>query len=88
DKLKSLNISEEYLKELNSISLNSINLENTKEIEGIITNIRKNSLEEQINSLLREQQELENNNDMKEVDGRVMEIALKIVEINKILKSL
>ncbi|HBG0210691.1 TPA: hypothetical protein KPB99_002960, partial [Clostridioides difficile] len=55
---------------------------------GIITNIRKNSLEEQINSLLREQQELENNNDMKEVDGRVMEIALKIVEINKILKSL
>ncbi|MDL0204357.1 DNA primase, partial [Clostridioides difficile] len=72
----------------NSISLNSINLENTKEIEGIITNIRKNSLEEQINSLLREQQELENNNDMKEVDGRVMEIALKIVEINKILKSL
>ncbi|MDL0280722.1 DNA primase, partial [Clostridioides difficile] len=87
-KLKSLNISEEYLKELNSISLNSINLENTKEIEGIITNIRKNSLEEQINSLLREQQELENNNDMKEVDGRVMEIALKIVEINKILKSL
>ncbi|NIZ49903.1 DNA primase, partial [Clostridioides difficile] len=75
-------------KELNSISLNSINLENTKEIEGIITNIRKNSLEEQINSLLREQQELENNNDMKEVDGRVMEIALKIVEINKILKSL
>ncbi|MDX5716311.1 DNA primase, partial [Clostridioides difficile] len=74
--------------ELNSISLNSINLENTKEIEGIITNIRKNSLEEQINSLLREQQELENNNDMKEVDGRVMEIALKIVEINKILKSL
>ncbi|PBH87716.1 hypothetical protein BGV14_08445, partial [Clostridioides difficile] len=83
-----LNISEEYLKELNSISLNSINLENTKEIEGIITNIRKNSLEEQINSLLREQQELENNNDMKEVDGRVMEIALKIVEINKILKSL
>ncbi|HGS9244575.1 TPA: DNA primase, partial [Clostridioides difficile] len=68
--------------------LNSINLENTKEIEGIITNIRKNSLEEQINSLLREQQELENNNDMKEVDGRVMEIALKIVEINKILKSL
>ncbi|MDX5641604.1 DNA primase, partial [Clostridioides difficile] len=67
---------------------NSINLENTKEIEGIITNIRKNSLEEQINSLLREQQELENNNDMKEVDGRVMEIALKIVEINKILKSL
>ncbi|EGT4631288.1 DNA primase, partial [Clostridioides difficile] len=76
------------LKELNSISLNSINLENTKEIEGIITNIRKNSLEEQINSLLREQQELENNNDMKEVDGRVMEIALKIVEINKILKSL
>ncbi|MDL0151123.1 DNA primase, partial [Clostridioides difficile] len=86
--LKSLNISEEYLKELNSISLNSINLENTKEIEGIITNIRKNSLEEQINSLLREQQELENNNDMKEVDGRVMEIALKIVEINKILKSL
>ncbi|WP_235667154.1 hypothetical protein [Clostridioides difficile] len=86
--MKSLNISEEYLKELNSISLNSINLENTKEIEGIITNIRKNSLEEQINSLLREQQELENNNDMKEVDGRVMEIALKIVEINKILKSL
>ncbi len=68
--------------------MNSINLENTKEIEGIITNIRKNSLEEQINSLLREQQELENNNDMKEVDGRVMEIALKIVEINKILKSL
>lgn len=46
DKLKSLNIFEEYLKELNLIFLNSINLENIKEIEGIIINIRKNLLEE------------------------------------------
>ena len=53
DKIKSLNISEEYIKGLESISLDNLDLNNIKNIDEIIKNIRKNSLNEKINMLLK-----------------------------------
>lgn len=91
DKIKSLNISEEYLKDLESISLDNMNLSNVKNIDEIIKNMKKNNLHEKINILLEEQKTLEDNkhnNDAKEVDGKIMEIALKIVEIRRTLQKL
>jgi len=88
DKNESFCIDEEYIEDINSISLNNIDYENSKEIDEIINTVKRNTLETQIGNLLKEQKELENNHDAKEVDGKIMEIALKIVEINKMLKSL
>ncbi len=91
DKIKNLNLSEEYIKDIESISLDKINLYNAKNIDEIIKNVKKNTLNEQIKVLLDEQQKLENSsntNDTKEVDTRIMEIALKIVEIRRQLQRL
>ena len=92
DKIKSLNISEEYLKDLEIISLDSIDINDIKSIDEIVKNLKKNNLQEQMNILLQEQKNIElqkqNKDDLKEVDVKVMEIALKIVEIRKMLQSL
>lgn len=91
DKIKSLNISEEYIKGLESISLDNMDLNNIKNIDEIIKNIKKNSLNEKINILLQEQIDIEKNKDTKdakEVDSKIMEIALKIVEIRRQLQRL
>lgn len=91
DKIKSLNISEEYIKDLNAISLENINLNNSKSIDEIIKNMKKNNIHENINRLLEEQKTLESNKtnkDLKEVDGKIMEIALKIVELRRNLQNL
>ena len=91
DKIKSLNISEEYIKGLESISLDNLDLNNIKNIDEIIKNISKNSLNEKINMLLKEQIDIEKNKDVKdvkEVDSKIMEIALKIVELRRQLQRL
>ena len=91
DKIKDLNISEEYIKGLESISLDNMDLNNIKNIDEIIKNIKKNSLNEKINILLQEQIDIEKNTDTKdakEVDSKIMEIALKIVEIRRQLQRL
>ena len=91
NKIKSLNISEEYIKGLESISLDNLDLNNIKNIDDIIKNIRKNSLNEKINILLKEQIDIEKNKDVKdtkEVDSKIMEIALKIVELRRQLQRL
>ena len=91
DKINSLNISEEYIKGLESISLDNLDLNNIKNIDDIIKNIRKNSLNEKINILLKEQIDIEKNKDVKdtkEVDSKIMEIALKIVELRRQLQRL
>ena len=91
DKIKSLNISEEYIKGLESISLDNLDLNNIKNIDEIIKNIRKNSLNEKINMLLKEQIDIEKNKDVKdvkEVDSKIMEIALKIIELRRQLQRL
>lgn len=91
DKIKSLNISEDYIKGLESISLDNLDLNNIKNIDEIIKNIRKNSLNEKINMLLKEQIDIEKSKDVKdakEVDSKIMEIALKIVELRRQLQRL
>lgn len=91
DKIKSLNISEEYIKGLESICLDNLDLNNIKNIDDIIKNIRKNSINEKINMLLKEQIDIEKNKDVKdakEVDSKIMEIALKIVELRRNLQRI
>lgn len=88
DKSEVFCIDEEYIEDISSMSLKNIDFENTKEIDEIVNTVKRNTLEAKIEKLLIEQKELENNHDAKEVDGKIMEIALKIVEINKMLKSL
>ena len=91
DKIKSLNICEEYIKGLESISLDNLDLNNTKNIDDIIKNIKKNSINEKINRLLKEQIDIEKNKDIKdvkEVDSKIMEIALNIVELRRKLQRL
>ncbi|MGL5311729.1 MAG: DNA primase [Peptostreptococcaceae bacterium] len=91
DKIKSLNIAQEYIKDLESISLSSMNLRDVKSIDEIVKNVKKNSLNEKINRLLEEQKQIEkdkNTKDAKEVDVKIMEIALKIVELRRQLQRL
>lgn len=96
DKIKSLNISEEYLKDLDNISLNSINTYNSKNVDEIIKNVKRNKLHKEIEELLHKQKSLElslNDNSIdkdsvKEVELEIMKITLKIVDIQKSLKSL
>ena len=92
DKLKDLNLSEEYLKGLFDISLENINLNDNKSLDEIIRKIKRNKLQHDIDVLLKEQRDLEShrnddNKDAKEVDVKVMEIALKIVELRRILQK-
>lgn len=96
DKIKSLNISEEYLKDLDNISLNSISTYNSKNVDEIIKNVKRNKLHKEIDELLQKQKNLElslNDNridkdTMKEVELEIMNITLKILDIQKSLKSL
>ena len=92
DKLKDSNLSEEYLKGLFDISLENINLNDNKSLDDIIRKIKRNKLQHDIDVLLKEQRDLEShrnddNKDAKEVDVKVMEIALKIVELRRILQK-
>ena len=93
DKLKDLNLSEEYLNSLFNVSLENINLNDNKSLDEIIKKIKRNKLQYDIDVLLKEQKDLEihrsdDNKDTKEVDVKVMEIALKIVELRRMLQKL
>lgn len=93
DKLKSLNLSEDYLLNLYSMKIENINVNDKKSIEEIIKKVKKNKLQDDIDNLLKKQKELENgksndNSNAKEVDVQVMEIAIKIVELRKILENI
>jgi DNA primase len=81
-----------YLKGLFDISLENINLNDNKSLDEIIRKIKRNKLQHDIDVLLKEQRDLEShrnddNKDAKEVDVKVMEIALKIVELRRILQK-
>ncbi|WP_419724666.1 DNA primase [Terrisporobacter petrolearius] len=96
DKIKSLNISEEYLKDLDNISLNSISTYNSKNVDEIIKNVKRNKRHKEIDELLQKQKNLElslsdnriDKDTMKEVELKIMNITLKILDIQKSLKSL
>ena len=62
-------------------------------IEEIIKKVKRNKLQNDIDNLLKKQKELESNkindnSNAKEVDVQVMEIAIKIVELRKILQKI
>ncbi|OSB11844.1 DNA primase [Paraclostridium bifermentans] len=93
DKLKSLNLSEDYLLNLYSMKIENININDKKSIEEIVKQIKRNKLQNDIDNLLKKQKELENgksndNSNAKEVDVQVMEIAIKIVELRKTLQNI
>ena len=93
DKLKSLNLSEDYLLNLYSMKIENINVNDKKSIEEIGKQIKRNKLQNDIDNLLKKQKELENgksndNSNAKEVDVQVMEIAIKIVELRKTLQNI
>ena len=96
DKIKSLNISEEYLKDLDNISLNSINTYDSKNVDEIIRNVKRNNYHKKIEQLIQQQKKLEislndksiDKDTMKEVELEIMNITLKIIDIQKSLKSI
>ncbi|MEG1409911.1 MAG: DNA primase [Terrisporobacter sp.] len=99
DKTKCLNISEEYLHDLDKISLNSISNYNSKNIDEIIKSVKRNKLHREVNDLLNKQKQLElslndgniDKDRVKEVElenMEIMKISLKILDIQKSLKSL
>lgn len=93
DKLKGLNLSEDYLLNLYSMKIENINVNDKKSIEEIVKQIKRNKLQNDIDNLLKKQKELENgksndNSNAKEVDVQVMEIAIKIVELRKTLQNI
>ena len=96
DKVKSLNIYEEYLNDLEKISLNSINIYDSKNVDEMIKNVRRNKFHKEVESLLQKQKKLESSlsqnvldeDRMKEVELEIMKISLKIVDIQRSLKSL
>lgn len=93
DKLKSLNLSENYLLNLYNMKIENINLADKKSIEEIVKKVKRNKLQNDIGNLLKKQKELENgksndNSNVKEVDVQVMEIAIKIVELRKMLQNI
>lgn len=90
DKLKSLNISENYIDDINKTTIDNINYEQNKSIEELIKTIKNNSIQYKIDELLIEQKNIERlskseNIDAKEVDEKVMKIALEIIQLRKSL---
>ena len=93
DKLKSLNISENYISEIIKSTIDNITYENSKSIEELIRTIKRNSIQHKIDELLNEQRNIEHlskgeNIDAKEVDEKVMKIALEIIQLRKILHQI
>ena len=84
------------MKDLDNISLNSINTYDSKNVDEIIRNVKRNNYHKKIEQLIQQQKKLEQSlNDksidkdtMKEVELEIMNITLKIIDIQKSLKSL
>ena len=81
---------------MDNISLNSINTYDSKNVDEIIRNVKRNNYHKKIEQLIQQQKKLEQSlNDksidkdtMKEVELEIMNITLKIIDIQKSLKSL
>ena len=96
DKIKSLNISEEYIKNINNIEIEEINTYTIDSTKEIIKKIRKNTIENEIKSMSiqieRLSKELDllkkSNSNTKEVDEKIMNLSLEILKKEKIKKDL
>ncbi|MDR0879423.1 MAG: DNA primase [Clostridioides sp.] len=88
DKIEKNGINEINYANVNTVSLENVDINNRRELDEIVNTVKKNTLEAEISRLLDRQQELEQSRDTKEVDQEIMEIALEIIDINKNLNNL
>lgn len=96
DKIKSLNISEEYIKNINNIEIEEINTYTIDSTKEIIKKIRKNTIENEIKSMSSQIERLskeldllkKSNSNTKEVDDKIMKLSLEILKREKIKKDL
>ena len=96
DKIKCLNISEEYVKTIKNIPIEAINTYTLESTKNIIKQIRKNMIDNEIESMSDEIKQLSNklellrksNNNTKEVDDKIMNLSLEILKREKIKKDL
>ncbi|MCT4509236.1 MAG: DNA primase [Tepidibacter sp.] len=89
DKLKKIGISEEYIQDVYNINIDSnINL------NDIINTLQKNSLKRKRDCLLKRQHELQQkkqndkNIEASEVDRELLDIAMKIIQLEKEMKNI
>lgn len=95
DKIKSLDISEEYIKIIDNVKNEQISTYSLEGTRKIIKTIKKNTIKNDINLMSSElkklSQELEllkkNNGNTKEVDDKIMKLSLEILKKEKIEKT-
>ena len=96
DKIKSLNISEEYVNNIQNIQIEEINTYNLESTKNIIKQIKKNIIDNEIKSMSYQIKELSSklellkktNGNTKEVDEKIMNLSLEILKKEKIKKDL
>ena len=96
DKIKSLNISEEYVNNIQNIQIEEINTYTLESTKNIIKQIKKNIIDNEIKSMSYQIKELSSklellkktNGNTKEVDEKIMNVSLEILKKEKIKKDL
>ena len=97
DKIKSLSVSEEYIKVIQSIPIGEIDTYTLDGTKQIIKQIIKNNIDQEIKSISDEIKQLsnkklellkENNTSTKEVDDKIMDLSLEVLKREKIKKDL
>lgn len=89
DKLKNLGISEEYIQDIYNI-----NIDSNVNLNDIIKTLQKNSLKRKRDYLLKRQHELQQkkqndkNIEASEVDRELLDIAMKIIRLEKEMKNI
>ena len=95
-KIKSLNISEEYVNNIQNIQIEEINTYTLESTKNIIKQIKKNIIDNEIKSMSYQIKELSSklellkktNGNTKEVDEKIMNLSLEILKKEKIKKDL
>ena len=93
DKIKSLNISEEYVNNIQNIQIEEINTYTLESTKNIIKQIKKNIIDNEIKSMSYQIKELSSklellkktNGNTKEVDEKIMNLSLEILKKEKSL---
>ena len=96
DKIKSLNISEEYVNNIQNIQIEEINTYTLESTKNIIKQIKKNIIDNEIKSMSYQIKELSSklellkktNGNTKELDEKIMNLSLEIFKKEKIKKDL
>ncbi|SHG96488.1 DNA primase [Tepidibacter thalassicus] len=92
DKLKNINISEDFINEILSINIDNIDLNSL--LDGTIKILKRNSLKLKIDNLISRQHKLQQkkindkNINASEVDRELLDIAMEIIQLEKELKDI